>query len=170
MTRRRARNDWRAGHEIHRGVVGIVSRGGNLDAIAREVHACYLRRGWKAPSVAPAPIARCRNPDGPHLGTALENDRCPTCGWRPPGSPVRRIDTDATTTYDIHRAVVGIVSRGGDLDLIAYEIHLAYTRRGWKGPGPTGLLVSRCQNPAGAHRSTALVNGHCPTCGWSPLT
>ena len=166
MPPRRTRNDWRAAHEIHRAVVGIVSRGGDVDTIAREVHACYVRRSWKTPPVAPLAIPRCQAPDDPHRGTALENGRCPICGWRPPPSYFRPPSIEETATREVHRAIVGIVSRGGNLDTIAYEIQTAYTRRGWKAPGPAGLLVSRCRT----HQCTALENARCPTCGWSPLT
>lgn len=33
---------------------------------------------------------------------------------------------------------------------------------------PPAGVIQRCANPDGPHRSTALVGGHCPICGWSP--
>lgn len=69
--------------EARQAVVGILSRPGGIDAMADEICAVFdrLDRGADA-----EPPARCQNPDGPHPGTALENRRCPICGWRPPGT------------------------------------------------------------------------------------
>lgn len=80
-----------------------------------------------------------------------------------------RTRADWRVSHEIHEAVIGILSRPGELDAKANEIHDAYLRAGWKAPGPTGLAVSRCQNPAGPHPGTALVGGRCPICQWSPL-
>jgi hypothetical protein len=80
--------------------------------------------------------------------------------------PRRRTRADWRVTHEIHERIIGILSRPGELDDKANEIHDAYLRAGWKPPGPTGLNVSRCR----IHTATALQNGRCPTCGWSPLT
>lgn len=66
--------------------------------------------------------------------------------------------------WEIHRVIVAIIRRGGDVDTMARDIVTAIKGRGWKEPGPTGLGVSRCKY----HRMTALQNGRCPTCGWNP--
>lgn len=71
--------------------------------------------------------------------------------------------------HDLHRAFIGILSRPGDLDDQATELVEAVVRHNWQPPGPVGLAVSRCQNPAGPHPGTALENRRCPTCGWSPF-
>lgn len=82
MPRRKPRNDWRASHEIHRAVVGRVSRGGDVDDIAKDIHEIYVRYGWKAPVPAGLDVSKCRF----HTSTALQNRRCPICGWNPYGT------------------------------------------------------------------------------------
>ena len=79
MPRRSTRADWRVSHEIHEAVIGILSRPGDLDAKANEIHDAYLRAGWKAPGPTGLAVSRCRD----HPGTALENNRCPICQWSP---------------------------------------------------------------------------------------
>lgn len=160
MPRRRTRNDWRATHELHRRVIGVVSRGGNPDTIANEIHDLYLRHGaFPAPTAPGTP--RCRT----HFMTALENGRCPTCQWSPkePGAgPAVR--NDVRINPELHRAVVAAITRGGDVDAIATTIHDVYRRNGWKATAPAGLTVSKCR----IHKGTALQNSRCPTCGWNP--
>lgn len=80
--------------------------------------------------------------------------------------PGRRRPVPWRAEWDIHRVIVTIIRRGGDVDAMARDILEAIKGRGWKEPGPTGLGVSRCKT----HRSTALAHGRCPICGWSPYT
>jgi len=162
MPRRRTRNDWKASHELHRRVVGIASRGGAPDAVANEIHDIYLRHGaFAAP--APASIPRCQI----HYMTALENGVCPipTCGWSPkePGAGAA-VRNDVRINPELHRKVVAVIRRGGDVDAIATSIHTIYHRNGWKAHAPAGLNVSRCRFHPGTH----LQNGRCPSCGWNP--
>lgn len=82
MPRRRTRNDWRANHEVHRAVVGRVSRGGDVDDIAKDIHEIYLRYGWTAPVPTGLGVTKCRI----HKSTDLKNGRCPICGWSPYGT------------------------------------------------------------------------------------
>lgn len=82
MPRRRTRNDWRASHDIHRAVMGRVSRGGSVDDIANDIHDIYLRYGWKPTVPAGLNVSRCRV----HTSVSLQNSRCPICGWNPNGS------------------------------------------------------------------------------------
>lgn len=72
---------------------------------------------------------------------------------------------DWRVSHEIHEAVVGILSRPGDRDEKANEIHEAYLKAGWKPPGPAGLAVSRCKN----HPSVSLANNRCPICQWNPM-
>jgi hypothetical protein len=163
MTRRRARNDWRVVHELHRRVLGVVSRGGSSDTIANEIHGLYLRHG-SLPSPAGVEIPRC--PD--HPGTAMESGRCPipTCQRTIQDTPRAAARNDHRVTRELHHAVAAAVSRGSNLDDIATNVHTVYRRNGWKACAPAGISVSRCR----VHYMTALKNNRCPTCGWSPLT
>lgn len=69
-------------------------------------------------------------------------------------------------------AVIGILSRPGEIDAMADEICDVFAR---VDQGAAAEPVARCQNPVDPHRGTALVGrrpdgagGHCPICGWSP--
>lgn len=75
------RNDVRITSEIHRAVVDVIRAGGNVDTIAADIHTTYRRAGWKPYSPAGLNVSRCRI----HTGTALQNGRCPICGWNPNG-------------------------------------------------------------------------------------
>jgi hypothetical protein len=66
--------------EARAAVIGILSRPGEIDAMADEILAVVERIEHGGDTEPPA---RCQNPAGPHPGTALENRRCPICGWRP---------------------------------------------------------------------------------------
>lgn len=66
--------------EARQAVIGILSRPGEIDAMADEI--CDVFAHVDKTTAAEPPV-RCQNPDGPHPGTALENRRCPICGWRP---------------------------------------------------------------------------------------
>jgi hypothetical protein len=66
--------------EARAAVVGILSRPGEIDAMADEIFEVFDRLDR---AVDAEPPARCQNPAGPHPGTALENRRCPICGWQP---------------------------------------------------------------------------------------
>ena len=162
MPRRRTRNDWRVAHELHRRIVGVVSRGGDPHAIANETHDIYLRHGQFA-APAPASIPRCQT----HYMTALQNGRCPqpACGWSPkePGAGAA-VRNDDQIHPELRRGVVDAIRRGGDVDAIATSIHNIYRRNGWKPHAPAGLNVTRCR----IHTGTALQNGRCPSCGWNP--
>jgi len=159
MPRRRTRNDWRVSNELHRRVVGVVSRGGVPDTITNEIHDIYLRYGH-IPGPAAAEILRC--PD--HPSTALENGRCPICqrSTREIGRPAIR--NDVRVSREIHRAVVAAITGGGNVDTIFKSIDDTYRRSGWASFGPAGLNVSRCR----IHTGTALQNGACPICRWNP--
>lgn len=64
--------------ETRDAVIGILSRPGEIDAMADEICEVFAR----ASSTVAAEVAtKCQAPDDPHSGTALVGGRCPICLW-----------------------------------------------------------------------------------------
>lgn len=74
----------------------------------------------------------------------------------------------AATRHDLERAIVNILRRGGDPELVFIEIWAAVTGRYELRERQQAGAVARCANPADPHTGTALVSGRCPICGWQP--
>jgi hypothetical protein len=68
-------------------------------------------------------------------------------------------------TADLRRAVIGILSRPGEIDAKADEICAVFARTAKGQPAET---PRRCQRPIDPHSGTALVGGQCPICFWRP--
>jgi hypothetical protein len=80
--------------------------------------------------------------------------------------------TAAAIRHDLERAVVAIVRRGGDPEVLFTEIWAAVTGRyDLREKQATGAVPLRCGRPLpDGHPGTALVGGCCPICQWRPTT
>lgn len=73
--------------------------------------------------------------------------------------------TTKHTAAEDRAAVIGILSRPGEIDDKADEICAVFDRSAKRAAAGT---VPKCHNPAGPHPMTALVGTRCPICQWSP--
>lgn len=66
------------------------------------------------------------------------------------------------TAAEARQAVIGILSRPGEIDTMADEICAVFARVSKHAAEP-----ARCQAPDDPHTGTALVGGQCPICLWT---